>query len=234
MQIEKFAEMFRKQVYSSDVDSETIDDAITITKTQSKKVRVVCLPNDLSSSYPFLKLLEEYGLDFRFLLDKVLMENPQDPTRSTPPVYRSHAQTQHQPDPIYTPASTPVRSRSPASTLGAPTTSRKARTPPPVPHLPTSMSSSPASVPRPLPSPRASPVPRAASPARISSPLPGPPRVLASSGSRPGTPETPLARIGGPRPLRGSPAPPPRSRDRPMSGSNRPPPVAIPKRDGMF
>ena len=37
-QIQDFATMFRKQVYTSDVDKKTIEDALTITYTQSKKV----------------------------------------------------------------------------------------------------------------------------------------------------------------------------------------------------
>lgn len=37
-QIELYAEMFRKQVYSSDIDQRTIEDAIKITELQSKKV----------------------------------------------------------------------------------------------------------------------------------------------------------------------------------------------------
>jgi len=38
-QIQDFATMFRKQVYTSDVDPKTVEDALTITYTQSKKVR---------------------------------------------------------------------------------------------------------------------------------------------------------------------------------------------------
>ena len=64
--------MFRKQVYSSDIDPRTIDEAIQITHLQSKK------------------LLEEYGIDFRFLLDNLLVEKPKDNVR--PPTYRAHAE----------------------------------------------------------------------------------------------------------------------------------------------
>ncbi|EMD31124.1 hypothetical protein CERSUDRAFT_109603 [Gelatoporia subvermispora B] len=63
-QIELYAEMFRRQVYSSDIDQETIEDAIKITHLQSRK------------------LLEEYGIDFRFLLDELLIEKPKDPAPS--------------------------------------------------------------------------------------------------------------------------------------------------------
>jgi len=38
-QIQEFASMFRKQVYTSDVDPKTVEGALTITYTQSKKVR---------------------------------------------------------------------------------------------------------------------------------------------------------------------------------------------------
>lgn len=38
-QIQDFATMFRKQVYTSDVDKKTVEDALAITYTQSKKVR---------------------------------------------------------------------------------------------------------------------------------------------------------------------------------------------------
>ena len=37
-QIENYAEMFRKQVYTSDVDPQTIEDAIKVTYLQSKRV----------------------------------------------------------------------------------------------------------------------------------------------------------------------------------------------------
>jgi hypothetical protein len=37
-QIQDFATMFRKQVYTSDADKKTVEDALTITYTQSKRV----------------------------------------------------------------------------------------------------------------------------------------------------------------------------------------------------
>ncbi|KAI0673985.1 Cullin repeat-like-containing domain protein [Trametes maxima] len=108
-QIELYAEMFRKQVFSTDVDPRTIDEAIQITHVQSKK------------------LLEEYGIDFRFLLDNLLVESPRESSR--PPPFRAHAEKA--PEPIYTPASTPLdintlthphtRTRGSASTLQPPT-----------------------------------------------------------------------------------------------------------------
>lgn len=41
-QIQDFATMFRKQVYTSDVDKKTVEDALAITYTQSKKVGFGC------------------------------------------------------------------------------------------------------------------------------------------------------------------------------------------------
>ena len=38
-QVEFYAEMFRKQVYSSDADRQTIEEAIRITQSQSRRVR---------------------------------------------------------------------------------------------------------------------------------------------------------------------------------------------------
>ncbi|KAF8548878.1 hypothetical protein OG21DRAFT_667621 [Imleria badia] len=65
-QIEMYAEMFKKQVYSSDVDQPTIDEALKITHTQSRK------------------LLQEFGLDFRYLLDDLLVQHPKAPSISAP------------------------------------------------------------------------------------------------------------------------------------------------------
>ncbi|KAJ4485563.1 hypothetical protein J3R30DRAFT_3440464 [Lentinula aciculospora] len=57
-QVETYAEIFRNQVYSSGVEGKVVEEALQITYDLSKK------------------LLEEYGLDFRFLLDEQLAENP--------------------------------------------------------------------------------------------------------------------------------------------------------------
>ncbi|KIK70441.1 hypothetical protein GYMLUDRAFT_89474 [Collybiopsis luxurians FD-317 M1] len=58
LQVESYAEIFRNQVYSSGVESKVVEEALKITYDLSKK------------------LLEEYGLDFRYLLDEQLAENP--------------------------------------------------------------------------------------------------------------------------------------------------------------
>ncbi|TCD68299.1 exocyst complex component exo84 [Steccherinum ochraceum] len=209
-QVEHFAEMFRKQVYTPDVNAKTVENAIQVVHSQSKK------------------LLEEFGIDFRFLLEQLLVEKPKEVAR--PPPFRPHQQKQ--PSPIYTPASTPIRSRSPAPLLSAPTPPRTRSPAPAVPPIPKTVVS---------PSPTASfaQSPQSAGYSPAPSPVPSP---LASRSSpvsarrmaRPETPEN--AHVpGGPRPMKGSPAPPPRSRDRPGSSSGfRPPPLAVPKRDNMF
>ncbi|KAG1771203.1 hypothetical protein EDD22DRAFT_863735 [Suillus occidentalis] len=58
-QIEMYAERFRKQVYSSDAEQQTVKEALKITHSQSRK------------------LLQEFGLDFRYLLDELLVQDPQ-------------------------------------------------------------------------------------------------------------------------------------------------------------
>ncbi|KAI0779029.1 hypothetical protein BD413DRAFT_632875 [Trametes elegans] len=213
-QIELYAEMFRKQVYSSDIDERTIDEAIQITHVQSRK------------------LLEEYGIDFRFLLDNLLIDKPRGDAR--PPPFRGHSE--RAPDPIHTPASTPIRSRSPApSTASANSfsTPSRTRTPVPVPAVPPLP---PASA---MPPSLAVPTPVSASPgrsppaSRMRSPIP-PPRTASAASFRSQTPTNDGAGTGMLRPPRGSPAPPPRSRDRPGSAAGRPPPVETPKRQGMF
>ncbi|KZT73401.1 hypothetical protein DAEQUDRAFT_722002 [Daedalea quercina L-15889] len=208
-QVEFYAEMFRKQVYSSDADQQTIEEAIRITQSQSRRS------------------LEEYGIDFRFLLDKLLLAEQQDGPIPHLPPFKPHKEISH--EPLHTPSPTPLRSRSPA--VPPPSNSDV----PPVPPLPqittTSPGTSTSAYARPSP---ASPAPRTPSSARIVSPSPrspsaGSPRALTPSRTRPeGT-------LGETRRNQPSPAPPPRSRDRPGSATgHRPPPVAVPRRDGMF
>ncbi|KDR85544.1 hypothetical protein GALMADRAFT_234471 [Galerina marginata CBS 339.88] len=64
-QLEDYCEIFRKQVYSKDVDPQVVEEAINITLSQSKK------------------LLQEYGLDFRYLLDDRVLEKPKEPSKTT-------------------------------------------------------------------------------------------------------------------------------------------------------
>ncbi|KAH9923140.1 uncharacterized protein BXZ73DRAFT_91470 [Epithele typhae] len=197
-QIELYAQMFRRQVYSSDVEPQTIDDALQITLVQSKK------------------LLEEYGIDFRFLLDQLLVDGPA-PAR--PPTYRAH--TERTPEPLHTPSPTPVRSRSPALSVSSTTTPPRTRTPA-VPPLPDGT----LAVPQPVSASPGRPPPVT----RVRSPVP-PPRTASQASYRSQTPSNDDARS-----VRGVAAPvplPPRSRDRPGSSAESRP-QAVPRRQGMF
>ncbi|EKM61512.1 uncharacterized protein PHACADRAFT_135232 [Phanerochaete carnosa HHB-10118-sp] len=210
-QVEAYAEMFRKQVYGSDVDPQTVEDAKKITQAHSKK------------------LLEEYGLDFRFLLGRLLSENPGEEPRVQPPTYRPH--TNRRPsDPAQTPPSTPVRSRSPAPAIAVPIPSRM-RSP-----APSSIASSPATSTFTPPAP--SPAPSTASSMTTSIPRT---RINSNaSGSAPPRPDSTygelVSKIPGPRPPpRANSILSSRSTARPGSATgHRPPPVAVPKREGMF
>lgn len=93
-QIEVFAEIFRKQVFSSDADQQTINEALKIAHSQSRK------------------LLQEFGLDFRYLLDDLLVENPKRSLSPAPPTLPAH---------IVIPPST-SRTRTPQPTSSASTT----------------------------------------------------------------------------------------------------------------
>lgn len=204
-QVKAYADMFRKQVYSSDVSPQTVEEAKKLTHVHSKR------------------LLEEYGLDFRFLLERLLKEDPEGTPKIAPPLYRPHS-TRRPSDPIYTPAPTP-RSSSPTPTIAAPVPTR-ARTPAASTSSPAMsfvLSSSPAmsSIPSPAPS-------TGSSATGFATPRLLPPRP--DSQQSDANTKIPL-----PRPPRATPAPPPRSRDRPGSAAgHRPPPVAVPRREGMF
>ncbi|CDO77292.1 hypothetical protein BN946_scf184753.g42 [Trametes cinnabarina] len=208
-QVEMYAEMFRKQVYSSDIDAATVEEAIRLTHIQSKK------------------LLEEYGVDFRYLLDNLLVEKPKDNARPQP--FRTHSE--RAPEPIHTPASTPVRSRSPAPSISSATS--RSRTPiPAVPPLPSSTNPPPSAMPSlVVPTPVSASPGRSPPSSRVRSPVP--PRTASAASFRSQTP-TNEGNGAMMRPPRGSPAPPPRSRDRPGSGAGRPPPIEQPRRQGMF
>ncbi|KAH9926480.1 uncharacterized protein B0H18DRAFT_1118969 [Fomitopsis serialis] len=210
-QVEFYAEMFRKQVYSSDADQQTIEEAIKITQSQSRRS------------------LEEYGIDFRFLLDRLLLAEP--PDNSIPRLPPSKPQREISHELMHTLSSASIRSRSPA----IPPPQTAAPDVPPVPPLPqittTSPGTSTSAYTRMSP---VSPAPRTPSSARIATPSPrspsaGSPRAPAPSRTRP------EGILGETRRNQPSPAPPPKSRDRPGSAAgHRPPPVAVPRRDGMF
>ncbi|KAF9027139.1 hypothetical protein BDZ89DRAFT_1092282 [Hymenopellis radicata] len=199
LQMENYADTFRKQVYSSDVDEKVIEEAMKITYSQSRK------------------LLEDFGLDFRFLLDDVLLATKlSSPTMTS---YRGRS-----PTPSSASASsnaTVTQSALPSAALSSasvysPTPSSEA--PPPVPPLLRARTPTTTRVALASPTPR-----RTRTPPPSASPL------------RPGTAGSVKERERPPRSTKASPGPPPRSTNRPGSSvSHRPPPVAVPNRDGMF
>ncbi|TRM61603.1 hypothetical protein BD626DRAFT_558599 [Schizophyllum amplum] len=223
-QIEAYAEMFRKQVYSPDVERKVIDECMTITYSQSRK------------------LLQEYGLDFRFLFDDLLLEHPRggNEKAAAPAHFASnfHARRTKATEPSDTPSSTPM-ARSPATSaiqLPDDVPDVPALAPPP----PTSRSrSGSVAAPRPIPataglnlsssnapSPpvssasRRTPVSAAGSVASYRPTTPGSSR----SGGVPGTPPRERRGIRTPAP------PPPRSTNRPGSSAHR----AVAQHDGMI
>ncbi|KAF9566937.1 hypothetical protein CPC08DRAFT_719598 [Agrocybe pediades] len=66
-QLEDYCRIFRKQVYSKDVEPTLVQEATRITMSQSKK------------------LLQEYGLDFRYLMEDLLLEHPKEPHKISVP-----------------------------------------------------------------------------------------------------------------------------------------------------
>ncbi|KXN90085.1 Exocyst complex component EXO84 [Leucoagaricus sp. SymC.cos] len=64
-QLKTFAEMFRKQVYTKDVEPDLVKEAIAIVQMQGNK------------------LLREHGLDFNYLLDQLLVEKPKETERGS-------------------------------------------------------------------------------------------------------------------------------------------------------
>ncbi|KZT02064.1 uncharacterized protein LAESUDRAFT_815521 [Laetiporus sulphureus 93-53] len=87
-QVEFYAEVFQRQVYGSDIDQQTIDEAIKITHLQSRRS------------------LEEYGIDFRFLLDKLLLE-AQPSNHTGPPPFKPHKERER--ELIHARPATPIR-----------------------------------------------------------------------------------------------------------------------------
>ncbi|KAG7452025.1 uncharacterized protein BT62DRAFT_1071208 [Guyanagaster necrorhizus] len=82
-EIENYADVFRRQVFSSDVDPKVVEEGLKITYSQSKKARIVITLTPLSNIYS--QLLEDYGLDFRFLLEELLAENVRESETNTKP-----------------------------------------------------------------------------------------------------------------------------------------------------
>lgn len=194
--------------------------------------------------------MEEYGLDFRFLLQELLVENPKQGTRVRAP---SRSQTRLLTDPIITPASgSTLRARSPGpqAESGPFLTVPSGRSRSPLPGSDDKLSS-------PLETSPITPLPSAALPSPY---MPTLPTSIGNALSP--IPITPVSNNS--RTYRASPVPmsavpartltsanvksnpslraaaaagglPPRSGDRPASATgHRPPPVAVPRRDGMI
>ncbi|KAK7025434.1 exocyst complex component exo84 [Paramarasmius palmivorus] len=236
-QVEDYAEIFRNQVYTGDVETKVIEEAMRITYSLSKK------------------LLEEYGLDFRFLLDEQLIEKPKEAPK---PVTTSYSAAGHEMLQRSMQKSTSHRklpTSSSTSSLMSPggESSRSGRLTPTATYAASSLSVSTAdttpspssitstgsryqlqapNVTGPRPRTPTSATAQAFQPPVLSSPQPKRTRTPPPhSGSDSPQSETPM-RERPPRTLRGSPAPPPRSSNRPPSV--RPVPVAIAQRDGMI
>ncbi|KAJ3972294.1 nuclear mRNA splicing protein [Lentinula raphanica] len=242
-QIEAYAEIFRTQVYSSGVEGKVVEEALKITYDLSRK------------------LLEEYGLDFRFLLDEQLAENP----KRQPKAVSQEISISSFKETLLSRSSnsgTPA----PKLSISAPSGSGIRKIPTalniPSPDMQTGASSS---VNTPLASglnSTASAYPdtgvfkgqigsaRSRTPVGGSGVLPLPssfvPPNSAPVNSVPASPiprqmRTPPPSAGRDRPPRsgrgagaGSPAPPPRSSNRPGSSISRATPIAVAQRDGMI
>ncbi|KAJ7492286.1 hypothetical protein FB451DRAFT_1022270 [Mycena latifolia] len=226
-QIEDYGELFRRQVYSSDVDPKVVDEALKITYSQSKK------------------LLQEYGLDFRFLFSDVLSEHPKDNVK-VPPTFTLRGHQVAKP-PRHAPTSLNLAASnlaSPPASAAFSTASAYSNTTAAASAFPNSTRDAPPTASRSafrngMTAP--SPAPPATAPLRIVPDLPSPTsrrtRSPPPSAGLPGpSPRTPVvgARERPPRAVRVNPAaPPPRSTNRPGSAI-RPSPVAVPQREGMI
>ncbi|KAK2464897.1 hypothetical protein APHAL10511_002973 [Amanita phalloides] len=94
-EIEEFAEIFRKQVFTPDVDPKIVHEAVKIAHAQSKK------------------LLQEYGIDFAFLLNELLVEKPKEPFRlSSTFSFNTHSRLSKHPSQLTSPSITPKQSTS--------------------------------------------------------------------------------------------------------------------------
>lgn len=154
--IETFAEMFRIQVFSTDVDEGVVEEALNITHNQSRK------------------LLQEFGLDFRFILDALLVPIPPDSGNVSPaaptlaPAPKASLQASSK-----TPVLPPRPTRSSVAQIAEPA-SESAHSSPAAPDLPTRWSTA-----TPTPAPT---MPSAAdSPVRAARNTPVPPPVPSTS-----------------------------------------------------
>ncbi|KAJ7597262.1 nuclear mRNA splicing protein [Mycena floridula] len=231
-EVANYAEMFRRQVYSADADPKIVEEAKSITYSQSKK------------------LLEDFGLDFRFLLDDLLLEKPKEKMKAAVPFsYQERTvpappAVKLQPPPLTTNL---AKRSSPSSSKPNTGTSTPTSNPSFSAFPPTSATSLYTGVSAASPNPAQSAGIRSRTPTSAASALPTPDIVLSPAAdygdyARSPVPGSPLRSATGstfrdrpPRtPRIGNPAPPPRSSNRPGSISHRPPPVAVPQREGMI
>ncbi|KAK1232134.1 exocyst complex component exo84 [Marasmius sp. AFHP31] len=240
-QVENYAEIFRNQVYTGDViEPKVVEEAMKITYSLSRK------------------LLEEYGLDFRFLLDEQLIEKPKDAPQPTLTSYSTEGHQMLQryslqkstqrklptaPSPLTVSAST---SSLASNDSGSVETTSFSRGIPSSTLLPSSSSTSldtptTPSYSRSQLQPPSVAGPRARTPTTPNVPLPVPSSPLPRRARTPpnsdqrqpfDSPSRDRERERPPRSARSSPAPPPRSQNRP--NSIRTVPVAVPQRDGMI
>ncbi|KAL0567919.1 exocyst complex component exo84 [Marasmius crinis-equi] len=245
-QVENYAEIFRSQVYTGDVvEPKVVEEAMKITYSLSRK------------------LLEEYGLDFRFLLDEQLIEKPKDGPKPTITAYSTEGHQMLQRYSLQksilrktpTPASGSIALSASTSSLasidlgsadtagtsrGIPSTASVAASSATSLETPITPSSSRPQLQPPSvagPRPRTPTTPSGGGAPMPSSPLPR--RTRTPPPHNPGqrepfdTPSKDRERERPPRSVRSSPAPPP-PRSQNRPSSIRPVPVAVPQRDGMI
>lgn len=225
-QITSYSDTFRRQVYSADVDPKVVEEAKKITFSQSRKVSL-CYWGTCSSDIILLyQHLEDFGLDFRFLLEELLKEHPKETIDASKPLsFKQNHVVNPNPTPtLRTSASKGTIRLSPNPTPTKPSFSSATPEPdmPPPPIPPINRSRTPISA--------DAPSPDVSTPRRPRTPT-------TPSRSNTNTRERPARGNRGPPPISSSasPAPPPRSTHRPGSSiAQRPPPVAVPQREGMF
>ncbi|KAF8633569.1 hypothetical protein AX15_001366 [Amanita polypyramis BW_CC] len=127
-EIENYAEIFRKQVFTPDVDPGVVREAVKITHAQGRK------------------LLQEYGLDFTHIFNELLVENPKEPLKLESTFsFNSHNPLSKHPSQVFSPATTPKQATSTNGqrtppVQGAASSSSEA---PPVPALPSYLKQQP-------------------------------------------------------------------------------------------
>ncbi|KAJ3717299.1 hypothetical protein DFJ43DRAFT_1134471 [Lentinula guzmanii] len=219
LQVETYAEIFRTQVYSSGVEGKVVEEALQITYDLSKK------------------LLEEYGLDFRFLLDEQLAENP----KIQPKLVSSEISIPSLKEPLLARSSNtsaPKLATGPSSSSttplagsGAPISTASAYPDTGVfkgQMLGSVRSRTPVGGSGALPIPSTAYMPPNSAPV-TSVPASPIPRQMRTPPPSAGKDRSPRSGRGA-----GSPAPPPRSTNRPGSSISRTTHIAVAQRDGMI